>query len=93
MQNSQSPQKLYSVSEVGRFTGISITTLRYYDEIGLLPPTEVTPAGYRLYDEEALHRLQCIAPLFYNDMTDSLPWGQINRILCFMHFISHLPVE
>ena len=70
MQNSQGQPKLLSVSEVSRFTGISVRTLRYYDEIGLLPPTEVTQAGYRLYDEEALYRLQCI--LLYRELEFSL---------------------
>lgn len=37
-----------------------IRTLHYYDRIGLLHPTKVTEAGYRLYDDTALERLQCI---------------------------------
>src|SRR3954454_24442936 len=36
-------------------------TLRYYEEIGLLPPAERTPAGYRLYDDRAIERLTFIA--------------------------------
>lgn len=43
-----------TVKEVSELTGISIRTLRYYDEIGLLKPTKVTAAGYRLYDETSL---------------------------------------
>ena len=42
-----------TVKEVQELTGVSIRTLRYYDEIGLLKPTEVTEAGYRLYDENS----------------------------------------
>ena len=49
-----------TVHEVSRKTGVSIRTLHYYDEIGLLRPSEVTAAGYRLYDEEDLKRLQSI---------------------------------
>ena len=49
-----------TVSEVSRLSGISVRTLRYYDEIGLLHPTEKTAAGYRLYDDAALARLQTI---------------------------------
>ncbi len=47
-----------TVKDVSEITGVSIRTLRYYDEIGLLKPTELTDAGYRLYDNKALERLQ-----------------------------------
>lgn len=43
-----------TVKEVSELTGISIRTLRYYDEIDLLKPAKVTEAGYRLYDESSL---------------------------------------
>ena len=43
-----------TVKEVSKLTGVSIRTLHYYDEIGLLHPTLVTDAGYRLYDDTAL---------------------------------------
>ena len=49
-----------TVHEVSRLTGVSIRTLQYYDRIGLLPPTAVTEAGYRLYDDTALETLQQI---------------------------------
>ena len=55
-----------TVHEVSRKTGVSIRTLHYYDEIGLLRPSEVTAAGYRLYDEEDLKRLQSI--LIYREL-------------------------
>ena len=41
-----------SISQVARLTGISIRTLQYYDEIGLLKPSELTASGYRLYNDE-----------------------------------------
>ena len=69
--------KMLAVSEVSRLTGVSVRTLRYYDEIGLLPPTEVTQAGYRLYDEDALHRLQCI--LLYREL--EFPLREISEIM------------
>ncbi len=47
-----------TVKEVSMITGVSIRTLRYYDEIGLLKPTELTETGYRLYDNKALEKLQ-----------------------------------
>ena len=43
-----------TVKDVSALTGVSIRTLRYYDEIGLLKPTKLTESGYRLYDNEAL---------------------------------------
>ena len=46
-----------TVKEVSELTGISVRTLHYYDEIGLFKPTEVTEAGYRLYDDKALDKL------------------------------------
>ena len=52
-----------TVKDVSRLAGISIRTLRYYDEIGLLIPTRVTEAGYRLYDKEALEKMQEIFSL------------------------------
>lgn len=49
-----------TVNEVSKLTGISVRTLHYYDQIGLLKPSQVTDAGYRLYDGEALEKLQQI---------------------------------
>ena len=49
-----------TVKEVSRLTGVSVRTLHHYDAIGLLKPTQVTQAGYRLYDDAALGRLQTI---------------------------------
>ena len=49
-----------TVKEVAKLTGVSVRTLHHYDAIGLLHPTRVTDAGYRLYDDAALGRLQTI---------------------------------
>ena len=49
-----------TVKEVSKLTGVSVRTLHYYDAIGLLEPTKVTDAGYRMYDDTALSRLQNI---------------------------------
>ena len=46
--------KMKTVREVSRLTGISVRTLHYYDEIGLLCPDRVTEAGYRLYGTKVL---------------------------------------
>ena len=49
-----------TVHEVSRLTGVSVRTLHHYDAIGLLAPTQLTEAGYRLYDDAALRKLQSI---------------------------------
>ena len=49
-----------TVKDVSKLTGVSVRTLHYYDAIGLLTPTKVTDAGYRIYDDTALSRLQSI---------------------------------
>lgn len=49
-----------TISQVAELTGISIRALQYYDEIGLLKPSELTQSGYRLYNDEALQKLQQI---------------------------------
>ena len=67
----------YSVSQAARLAGVSVRTLRWYDEIGLLKPSEVTPAGYRFYDDGAMAALQQI--LFYREL--GVPLEQIGRIL------------
>jgi len=51
---------MMTVHEVSRLAGVSIRTLQYYDRIDLLRPAGYTDAGYRLYDDEQLERLQCI---------------------------------
>ena len=51
----------YRIAEVADRTGFSTPTLRYYEEIGLLPPAERTAAGYRVYDDRAIDRLRFVA--------------------------------
>lgn len=48
---------MMTVHEVSKISGVSIRAMHHYDKIGLLPATEVTSAGYRLYDDTALERL------------------------------------
>lgn len=59
-----------TVKEISDLTGISVRTLHYYDEIGLLKPTEKSDAGYRLYDDKELETLQQI--LFFREFDISL---------------------
>ena len=66
-----------SISQVARLTGVSIRTLQYYDEIGLLKPSKLTTAGYRMYDDDALQTLQQI--LFFKEL--GFPLKEIKDIL------------
>ena len=66
-----------TIHEVSKLAGISVRTLHHYDAIGLLPPTARTEAGYRLYDDTALARLQSI--LLFREL--EFPLKDIKRIL------------
>lgn len=66
-----------TVKQVSRLTGVSVRTLQFYDEIGLLKPTEVTDAGYRLYDDRALGVLQQI--LFFKEL--DFPLREIKEMM------------
>ena len=66
-----------TVKEVSRLTGVSVRALHHYDAIGLLKPTRVTEAGYRLYDDTALRRLQTI--LLFREL--QFPLKEIKEIL------------
>ena len=66
-----------TVKEISGLTGISVRTLHYYDEIGLLKPTQKSDAGYRLYDDRALEILQQI--LFFREF--DIPLKEIKAVL------------
>lgn len=68
---------MLKVNEVSKLTGVSVRTLHHYDAIGLLKPTKVTEAGYRLYDDTALSRLQTI--LLFREL--QFPLKDIAKIL------------
>lgn len=65
------------IKDVAKLTGITVRTLHYYDEIGLLAPSEITDAGYRLYDDSCLERLSQI--MFFKELDFSL--SDIKQIL------------
>lgn len=73
---------MLTVHEVSELTGISIRTLHYYDEIGLLKPSAVTEAGYRLYDDGNLERLQQI--MLFREL--DFPLRDIKKILDYAGF-------
>ena len=75
---------MMTVKKVSDLTGVSVRTLQYYDKIGLLSPSELTDAGYRLYDDTALERLQQI--LFFREL--EFPLKEIKAILDSPNFDS-----
>ena len=78
-----------TVQEVSKLAGISIRTLHHYDAIGLLSPTTTTEAGYRLYDDTALERLQCI--LLFREL--EFPLKDIKEILDSPNFDRNKALE
>lgn len=66
-----------TVNEIAKLTHVSVRTLHHYDSIGLLKPTVVTEAGYRLYDDAALERLYLI--LLFREL--EFPLKDITNIL------------
>lgn len=58
-----SDDELYSIGELARRTGVSVKTIRFYSDRGLVPPTDRSPAGYRRYDLAAVARLDLIRTL------------------------------
>ncbi|MGG2462483.1 MerR family transcriptional regulator [Streptomyces sp. RGM 3693] len=67
----------YPVGQVSAFAGVTIRTLHHYDKTGLLSPSDRSPAGYRLYSDADLARLQQI--LFYREL--GFPLDEIATIL------------
>jgi len=65
------------VSEVSKLTGVSVRTLHYYDEIGLLKPDSIGENNYRLYHERNLQQLQQI--LFFREL--GIPLKKIKNII------------
>lgn len=67
----------YGIKELSQLAGVSTRTLRYYDEIGLLKPSRVTPAGYRCYGQTEVAVLQQI--LFYRER--GFPLKTVQKII------------
>ena len=65
------------IKEVAQLTGVSVRTLHHYDAIDLLKPDQLTEAGYRLYSDTNLLRLQQI--LFFKEL--GFPLKEIKDIL------------
>ncbi|MFL1696133.1 MerR family transcriptional regulator [Weissella kandleri] len=67
----------YTISELAQLSGVSTRTLRYYDQIGLLKPAQLSLAGYRMYTEKEVDQLQQI--LFYKEL--DFPLDKIKRLV------------
>ncbi|MCE9667999.1 MerR family transcriptional regulator [Myxococcus stipitatus] len=67
----------FTVSQVSRLAKVSVRALHHYDELGLLRPSERSEAGYRLYTQADLERLQQV--LFFREL--GFPLEEIRRIL------------
>jgi DNA-binding transcriptional MerR regulator len=74
----------YTIHQLAKLAGISIRTLHYYDEIGLLRPSFVRPNGYRIYEEKEVLKLQQI--LFFKELEFSL--DHIMKMMHAKHFSS-----
>ncbi|MET8254376.1 MerR family transcriptional regulator [Micromonospora sp. NPDC005197] len=53
----------YTIGDLARRTGLSVKTIRYYADSGIVPPTDRSPAGYRQYGPEAVARLELVRTL------------------------------
>lgn len=72
----------YTVNKLAKLSGVSVRTLHYYDEIGLLEPAYQGDNKYRYYEEPQLLRLQQI--LFYREL--GVPLNDIGRVLSSKDF-------
>lgn len=66
-----------TIKEIAQLAGITVRTLHYYDQFGLLKPAVTENNGYRLYDEQSLKELQQI--LFFREL--DIPLKQIKQIM------------
>lgn len=60
----------YTIEQVAQRTGLTKRTLRYYEEVGLLPPTNRTEGNYRLYSDADIQRLERIKSLLGFSLTE-----------------------
>lgn len=69
--------KSMGISQAASLSGVSVRTLQYYDQIGLLKPAAVSESGYRFYTQENLQKLQQI--LFFREL--KFPLKEIIKIM------------
>lgn len=78
-----------TIKEVSKIAGISVRTLQYYDNIGLLKPTAHSDAGYRLYSDSELITLQHI--LLFREL--EFPLKEIKEIINSENFDKDIALE
>ncbi|MGP6177266.1 helix-turn-helix domain-containing protein [Microbacterium sp. A196] len=74
---NETQEELHLIGDVARRTGLSVSAIRYYSDEGLVEPTDETDGGHRLYDAEAIARLEFIRTL--RDLETGL--DQVRRVL------------
>jgi len=70
------------INDVAKLTGVTVRTLHYYDQIGILKPSGVTEAGYRIYDDKDIETLQQI--MFFREL--DFPLKEIGNIMTDPHY-------
>ena len=73
---------VYTINEIARLAGVTTRTIRYYDQIGLLPAAQLGKNGYRYYDRSSLIMLQQI--LFFREL--DVPLKEIQTIIAMPDF-------
>ena len=68
---------MYTIKEIADLAGVTTRTLRYYDQLGLLIPSEIGENGYRYYDHNCLLRLQQV--MYFREL--DVPLKEIQTIL------------
>ncbi len=53
-------QKLIKIGDLAKRVGVTVRTVRYYEELGLFSPAQISPGGFRLYTEDDLRKLNYI---------------------------------
>ncbi|MDH6123498.1 DNA-binding transcriptional MerR regulator [Kitasatospora sp. GP82] len=72
-----SPDGMWSIGELAEHAGVTVKTVRFYSDRGLLPETTRSTGGHRRYGPEALDRLHLIRSL----RTLDLPVSEVGRVL------------
>lgn len=78
-----------TIHKLAKLAGVSVRTLHYYDEIGLLRPSRIGENGYRYYESAEIARLQQI--MFFRELDFSLE--RIKEILDSPGFDQHLALQ
>ena len=63
------PDKPLLIGDVADLTGLSLRSIRHYEELGLVSPESRTPGGFRLFDQEAVERLRLVMILKILDLS------------------------